>query len=92
MQVTAVKADKGSTRVITEGAGITKGSLQGVGLEAEAGPECGRSCGPQGRGHCVEKGGVAIRSRCLGKGKEMQFGMCSLDLRTRRSVALVSMT
>lgn len=50
MRITAVKADKGSTGVITEGAGITRGSLQGVALEAGAGPECSRSCGPQGRG------------------------------------------
>lgn len=92
MRMTAAKGDKGSTSIITEGAGITRGSLQGVALGAGAGPEYGRSCGPQGGGHCVEKGGVAIRSQCLGKGKEMQFGMCSLDLRTRRSVTLVRMT
>lgn len=91
MRMTAVKGDKGSTGVLTEGTGIARGSLQGVALEAGAGPECCSLCGPP-RGHCVEKGGVAIRSQCLRKGKEMQFGMGSLDLRTRRSVTLVSMT
>lgn len=62
MWMTAVKGDKGSISIITEGAGLTKGSLQGVALEAGAGPEYGRSCGLQGGGHCVEKGGVAVRS------------------------------